>query len=182
VLLKGASLAPGDSYASYPDKNIGRLPDIGRQMFMMNMPFSQHIRIGFALLRRWIPGISDSHGALLLETLIAVTVMISVATATMVGLSATQKVRTDLERQAMAENIVRNQMEYIWSFPYQTTSAQYQVTTVPSGYQVSNVQQVEELIAGNSNLQKITVTVSHDGSELLVLETYRTNELSYDSQ
>ena len=100
----------------------------------------------------------------------------------MVGLSATQRVRVDLERQAMTENILRNQMEYIFSFPYQTTSAQYQAITVPSGYQVSNVQQVEELVAGNSDLQKITVTVSYNGSELLVLETYRTNEQSYESQ
>ena len=155
---------------------------MGRQMCMVSTPLSQHIRAGFPLLRRRIHGIFDSHGALLLETLIAVTVMISVASAAMVGLSATQRTRTNLENQAMAENILRNQMEYIFAFPYQTTSAQYQAITVPSGYQVSNVQTVEELVAGNSDLQKITVTVSHNGSELLVLETYRTNEQSYESQ
>ena len=151
-------------------------------MYRVNIPLSQHIRVVFALLRRRIHGIFDNHGALLLETLIAVTVMMSVASAAMVGLSATQRTRVSLERQAMAENILRNQMEYIFSFPYQTTTVQYQAITVPSGYQVSNVQQVEELVAGNSDLQKITVTVSYNGSELLVLETYRTNEQSYETQ
>ena len=132
-----------------------------------------------AALRRLRVLLRDSSGVSLLESIVAVTVFTMVGGATLVGLSAIQRVRVNLERQAMAENIARNQMEYIFSLDYQTTISQYSSTTVPSGYHVTNVQQVEEIIEGDSNLQKITVTVSLDGEELLVLETYRTNEQAY---
>ncbi len=128
-----------------------------------------------ALQRGWRALLRDDRAALLLEAIVGVTVLITVAGATLVGLSASQRVRVTLVRQAFAENLVRNQMEYIFNLSYHTSTAAYStITSTPSGYSVLAAQELVD--ASDTGLQKISVTVFHEGENILVVETLRSND------
>ena len=117
----------------------------------------------------------DDRAALLLEAIVGVTVLITVAGSTLVGLSASQRVRVTLDRQAFAENLVRNQMEYIISLSYHTSTNAYPtITSTPSGYSVLAAQELVD--ASDDDLQKISVTVTHEGESILVVDTLRSND------
>ena len=65
------------------------------------------------------PLIDNCRGSLLLETVIAVMVFSMVGTAVMAGLNTAYMSGTKIEAQSAAENIARNQMESVFSLPYQ---------------------------------------------------------------
>ena len=120
---------------------------------------------------------TDAKGSLLLETVIAVLVFTLVGAATLSGLSITQIAGALIEEQSAAENIGRNQMEYIMTLPYQAPPSSYPTLAVMPGYNLTAEAQ-EESVEGappDPNLQKIVVTVTRDGEEILVLESFRAN-------
>ena len=112
-------------------------------------------------------------GALLLETTVSVVVFAAVGTAVLTGVSIVSTSGAQTERQSVAENIGRNQMEFAAAQPYEAAPFNYLLVPVPDGYavQVSAI----EAIPGDPNIQKIIVTVTFDGDHLLTLETYRTD-------
>ena len=129
--------------------------------------------------RRVHATLRDNTGALLLETIVAVTVFTTVGITALVGLQSTQQARLRLERQANAENVIRNQMEYLVSVDYQnptSTTPYLSITTTPSGYSV--VVETEPFPEGSTDpdVEKITVRVSEGGSEILAVETVRINQ------
>ena len=104
------------------------------------------------------------------------TVFTTVGITALVGLQSTQQARLRLERQANAENVIRNQMEYLVSVDYQnptSTTPYLSITTTPSGYSV--VVETEPFPEGSTDpdVEKITVRVSEGGSEILAVETVR---------
>ena len=120
---------------------------------------------------------TGSKGGLLLESVIVVLVFTLVGAAVLSGLSITQVAGALIEKQSAAENMGRNEMEYIMTLPYQAPPSFYPTLAVLPGYSVVAEAQ-EESIEGappDPNLQKIVVTVSRDGEEVLVLESFRTN-------
>ena len=129
------------------------------------------LRDGQRRCRRFL---RDLRGVVLLETVIAVTVLLTISASTLIAFSATQRARGAVERSATAENVVRNQMEYIFNQKYHSSTAAYtSVTSTPEGYSVVANQ---EIVSGDSQLQKISVTVSHDGVTLFTVETLRFND------
>jgi 2-amino-4-hydroxy-6-hydroxymethyldihydropteridine diphosphokinase len=92
--------------------------------------------------------------------------------------------RTGIDREAIAENIARNQMEYVFGLPYQTPAYTYTVATSPSGlvtstspgYTVSAVATSSDPFLADPNFSKIIVTVSRDGNSVKTLETFRSNQ------
>ena len=146
------------------------------------------------VLRRWcVAGprirrfVCDSAGALLMETVIAVTIFITVSSAAVVGVSTAQRARASIERSATAENLVRNQMEYLFSLQYQTwpytyltsTSPAGLITSTPSGYSVSAATIASTSTADfatDPTFEKVIVTVSHRGQEILQVETFRSSK------
>ena len=125
--------------------------------------------------RRCLALVRSRSGALLLETMAAVSVFVMVATMALIGVSAAQRARAVVERSALAEAMARNQMEHIFSLAYQTTTAAYPSVQATEGFQVDARQ---EAVTGDTNLQKITVTITFDSGsrEVLVLETLRNND------
>ena len=98
----------------------------------------------------------------------------TVGISALAGLSASQIVRANLDRHATIENLARNQIEYVFDQAYHTTTPSYsKVTDLSPGYEVTAEQ---ALVDGDANLQKITITVVHNGEQVLVLETYRNND------
>ncbi len=114
----------------------------------------------------------DCSGALMLEAVIMVLVLSLIGTVVLSGLSTIHISGASTERQSTAENIARNQMEYIASLEYQGPPYSYPTVLVPAGYAVTS--EAEEHVVGDTNTEKIVVTVSLDGTQQLVLETLRT--------
>ncbi len=117
-----------------------------------------------------------SGGSMLLETVVAVMVFSMVGTAVLAGLSTSYRAGAKVEAQAEAENIARNQMESIFSQPYREPGqTAYSLISPPVGYAVSTA--IEEVDPGapDPDIEKITVTVSRDGQEIVILTGLRFN-------
>ena len=134
--------------------------------------------------------VSNSLGLTLIETVVALSIFASAGTAVLIGLSAAHKSSDVVNASAVAENLARNQMEYVWTQPYQRWEIDLYNTiddgtiNLPSGFGVS-VDAVE--FSGASNvpedgcIEKVVVTVLRDSQPIHVLETLRTGEESFCS-
>ncbi|MBI4340324.1 MAG: hypothetical protein HY680_10315 [Chloroflexi bacterium] len=109
---------------------------------------------------------------LLLETAIALLVLGVLSGAVLMGLSTVQRSGAKTESQAVMESLARNQMEYVFSLPYQDPPATYpSLSSVPPGYGVTAL--AEEYVAGDANIQELVVRVTFGDQELLALQTLR---------
>ncbi len=112
-----------------------------------------------------------SHGGLMLEAVVAMAVFALVGVAVLVGLSTTHTSGATVEGHSIAENLGRNQVEYIFSIPYQDPPSFYPTVVAPIGYGITAA--AEEFVQNETAVQKIVVTVDHGGETVLVLETLR---------
>jgi type II secretory pathway pseudopilin PulG len=108
-----------------------------------------------------------------MEIAIAVAIFGVVGSAVLTGLSTAHTASAVTQEQSAAENIARNQMEYIFSLPYSAPTSTYPSVATPSGYSVSAVAQ--QYIAGDINIERVVVTVQHGGVTVLTLESLRTD-------
>ena len=143
------------------------------------------IRARPAALRRLLCMLPrGTKGALLLETMIAVGVFSMVGVAALAGLSTSIKVRARIERDAIAENIVRNQMEFVftqdyksWNGPVPYPSAINSSTSAyPPGYAVTVESTEAPDFEGDPDIERITVTVTQHGVQVMVIETARSKD------
>ncbi len=116
----------------------------------------------------------DRSGGLMVEAVVSMLLLTVLGTATMAGLSTTHISGNNTEEQAIAENIARNQMEYILTQAYKDPPASYVAIAPPSGYGV-NADAVEFEV-GDTSVEKIVVTVTRGGQTVLVVETIRTKQ------
>lgn len=112
-------------------------------------------------------------GIALLEVVIALSLFALVGIAVLVGTSTIHSSGAVTEEQSLAENIARNQMERLFSEPYQPPPSSYTSISVPSGYNVAAA--ASEYVPGDTNIERIIVTITHQGQHILTLETLRTN-------
>jgi len=119
----------------------------------------------FTALRR-------EEGIGLVEALIAVGILGLALTALLSAVSTGSMAVSRTEERVTAENLARSQLEYTKSQPYQPLPASYAtVTPSPDDYAVA----VEADVApgGDSSIEKITVTVTRNNKELLVVDDYK---------
>jgi Tfp pilus assembly protein PilV len=115
----------------------------------------------------------DRHGALLVETMIALTLMTGVGTMLLVGLQTTLRSGAHSESQRIREQIARNQMEAIFNSEFLTptsTSSYSSITSIDPNHAVSNTTAPYE---SDANIQRIIVTVQWGTKGELVVETLR---------
>ncbi len=121
--------------------------------------------------------VSDSRGGMFIETILVVMIFSVVGTAVLSGISGTRSSGARTERQGFAENIARNQIEYIFTLPYQEPASTYPSIDLSgqdyAGYAVSGQAIVDPDAGGNLNIERVLVTVSFGGEEILSLETLR---------
>ncbi len=110
-----------------------------------------------------------------MEAVVGVAAFSLVGTAVISGLSTTQISSARAERQSIAENLGRNQMESVFSEPYSEPPSSYTSVPAPPGYGVTAV--ADEYVPGDTTIEMIIVTVTHGGADVLVLETLRADEL-----
>jgi len=114
-----------------------------------------------------------SRGGLIVEAVVSVMVFTVVGSGVLVGISIVHIAGAQVERQSIGENIARNQMEHVFSLPYQNPPSAYPTIEVPSGYSVTAL--AEEKEPSVVAIAKVVITVSRDDQEVIVVETYRTD-------
>ena len=135
-----------------------------------------------AMADRFRSAFSDSLGITLMETVIALAMFSSAGTAVLLGVGAAHTSSDRVSASAVAENLARNQMEYVLSQTYVTPPGNYASIaddlalnlSIPTGFAVAAA--AETYVADDGytgSIEKIVVTVTRDGRSILVLESLR---------
>lgn len=123
-----------------------------------------------AQLRRQI---SDCRGTVLMEAVIASMVFTLVGVAVLSGLSTVNRAGAKTDEQSVAENIARNQVEFLFDRSYrEPDQTPYPTNALPSGYTVTT-SATHVFGSTDPEVEKVGVTVSHNAQTVLVLETAR---------
>ena len=116
----------------------------------------------------------SSRGVTLIEVLVALVIFGIIAIVFAGGLGTASKAVFTADVRTNAESLARTQMEYVKSQEYidysESGHEDYDPITPPEGYEIAVT--ADEL---NDGLQKITVTVSHEGRQVITLEGYKVN-------
>ena len=132
---------------------------------------------GWTVIRHLAKGrfvLSSEKGASLVEALIAVAIVAIAVIPFLAAFSTGSLAVGKADRQVTAENLGRSQMEYTKSQSYAVAPASYDIITpLPASYSVSS--DATAVSGRDANIQKITVTVQHDGKVLVVLEDFKLN-------
>ena len=122
------------------------------------------------ILRRLAHG---QRGGLLLETVVAVAILGVVGSAVLAGVQTSSISKGQFDAQSTAENILRNQMEYLYEQAYEPPSGTYLTVASPPGYSVTTEALVYE--ETSTDIETVRVTVYKDGQPLKTMETLRAN-------
>lgn len=109
----------------------------------------------------------------LVETLVAIAILGVSATAFVTALSTGSIATSTQDERTIAEGLAQSQIEFIKSQTYDATGVSYSAITCPTGYSVSV--NANSAIYSNNNIQKITISVSHNSNVVLTLEDYKVN-------
>ena len=127
-----------------------------------------------SIMRKWSERLGgwlrDQRGLALPETIAAVAIMGTAVVAFITALSAGSIAVREGDQEAVAQRLARTQLEYIKSRPYATA---YAKVDEPEGYTISIG--VGPTSDNDADIQKITVTVSREGDEILTVENYKVN-------
>lgn len=116
--------------------------------------------------------LASSRGSLLIETAIALMLFVVIGGGLLLGLSRVRSSGLSTASESEAENLIRNQMEYVFSLPYLDPPSSYALVAAPGGYAVSA--NALEYVAGDPNIEKVVVQVTFGGKEVMTVETLRT--------
>jgi len=112
-------------------------------------------------------------GMALLETVVALAILGTIAVTFLSGLVTTSKAAFTADERATAESLAQSQMEWVQSANY---TNQYPPAPIPSGKDYINYSAnitVAPLDGADDDIQKITVTVSRSGEGVMILEGYK---------
>jgi len=119
-------------------------------------------------------GLGDERGFSLAESLVAVAILAVALVVFLTALSTGVRGVATVNERVIAENVARSQLEYTKSQEYlKVVPASYDTVTPPAGFTVSaEASPIPDL---SDDIQKITITVYHNGEVLLVVEDYKVN-------
>jgi type II secretory pathway pseudopilin PulG len=117
--------------------------------------------------------VKNQAGIGLVETLVAVAVLGTSVVAFVYGLSAGSIAVKEQDNTASTQRMAQTQMEYIRSYPYIVGALTYPELTAPQDYNISVT--VNNVPGADSNIQKITVTVTREGAATATFEGYKVN-------
>ena len=131
---------------------------------------------------RFRSAVSNSRGITLMETIVALAMFSSAGTAVLLGVGTAHRSSDQVHASAVAENLARNQMEYVSSLAYVSAPGSYSSIsddvglniTMPTGFAVAAT--AESYVADDGlvgSIQKVVVTVTRFGQNVLVLQSLR---------
>ena len=115
-------------------------------------------------------------GTTLVETVVALAVLSTIAVTFLTGLVISSQATFMVDQQATAESLAQSQMEWVQKADYVAEASQYSIAAIPSGKDYINYSAtiaVEPLHDPDEGIQKITVTVTRSGEEIIALEGYK---------
>ena len=136
-------------------------------------------------LRKVKGWVQDQRGLGLVESLIAVAILGVAVVAFVMALSAGAVAVREGNQQVVAQSLTRTQMEYTKDYPYNSEATTYPYVytydgtynpnpiTLPEGYDISV--EVDSIPDTDTDIQKITVTISLGDENILTVEDYKVN-------
>jgi type II secretory pathway pseudopilin PulG len=115
----------------------------------------------------------DERGLGLVESLAAVAILGATVVTFVIALSAGSIAVRESDQEAVAQSLVRSQLEYIKNYPYNPAATTYPKIAEAEGYGISV--EVSPVPDTDTSIQKVTVTISRDGEEILTVENYKVN-------
>ena len=137
--------------------------------------------LGRVSFYRWlIRSYRAQRGSLLLETIILMSVFGLLGVAVLGAVQTSYFAKGKFDIQSTAENIARNQIDYVFEQPYLEPSVSgVDYDSIPEdlhpvGFRVEAMA-LPHGDASNPNISRVQVSVFKDGQEVKVLETLRAN-------
>jgi type II secretory pathway pseudopilin PulG len=140
-------------------------------------------------IKKWFRRIKvhlkEENGIGLVESLAAVAILGAAGVAFVLSLSTGAIAVREGDQETIAQSLARAQLEYTKNYPYSPapTSYPYVYTynetynpnpvTLPEGYAVSVTVSTIPQAGGDTNIQKITVTISREGEDILTITDYK---------
>ena len=115
--------------------------------------------------------ICRESGATLMETVVALFVLGTIAVTFLSGLVITTKASFTTDERATAQSLAQSQMEWAQNASYNATG--YLPATIPSGSDYTNYSANITAEPRGEGIQKITVTVTRSGEQVFTLEGYK---------
>ena len=117
----------------------------------------------------------NETGMTVIETLIAMVILGLVVSAFLGSLATASKTTGISNERAIAESLVRSEIEYVKNCTYQYLASEYPLNpdlSVPTGWTVPPA--TVELVHGSDDgIQKVTITAEHNGEAVLSVEIYK---------
>jgi type II secretory pathway pseudopilin PulG len=123
-------------------------------------------------LARW-KARQDQKGLGLVESVMAVAILGVAGVAFVTALSAGSIAVGEHKEEAIAQSLARSQLEYTKGYTYDSEATTYPALDTPADYSLSVT--VSSVPATDTDIQKITVTVSRDEQEILTVADYKVN-------
>lgn len=117
-------------------------------------------------------------GVTFMETAIGLAILGTVSLAFLHGLTTASKSVFIADEYSTAESLAQSQMEWVKDASYSYNATTYASAPIPSGKdyrRYSAVITAEALHGSDDGIQKITVTIRHDGQPMVHLEGYKTD-------
>jgi len=121
-------------------------------------------------IKVWVQG---ERGLGIVESLAAVAILGAAVVAFIIALSTGSLAVREVDQETIAQSLVRTQLEYIKGYPYDPAATTYPTVEAPEDYTISV--DVSPIPDTDTDIQKITVTISRDREEILNVADYKVN-------
>ncbi len=115
----------------------------------------------------------DERGMGLVESLTAIAIIGVAVVALVSGLSSGAIAVGAGSEQATVQSLALSQLEHVKSLAYDNDGSSYTTVGAPAGYAVTMA--VTATPDTHNDIQKITVTISRDGTDILEMADYKVN-------
>jgi len=115
----------------------------------------------------------DERGFGLVETLAAVAILGVAVVAFVGGLSSGTIAVREANQELVAQSLAQTQLEYVKDYPYEPAATTYPIVGTTEGYFICV--EVGSIPDTDTDIQKITVTISRDEEDILTVEDYKVN-------
>ncbi|MFC1908928.1 hypothetical protein ACFLXD_03580 [Chloroflexota bacterium] len=121
-------------------------------------------------IRAWT---RDEKGLGLVESVVAVGLVGVIVVAFVTTLATGAIAVREMEQAATVQRLAQTQVEIIKGSPYDIAGSSYPAVAEPEGYTISV--NVDATLYADTDIQKITVTISRDSEDVFTVEDYKVN-------
>jgi type II secretory pathway pseudopilin PulG len=132
----------------------------------------------FQVVRRLKVFAGHESGITLIETLVALAIVSTVAVSFLGGLSTSSEAAFIADERTTAESLARSQIEWAKKVEYVYGTTEYSPAPMPGGGDYSRYSVIitaESLQVPDDGIQKITVTIKYSEKVVIRLEGYKVN-------